>query len=100
MPQSVIHYDERWFDHPYEFRPERWLGGELEKELPRFAYFPFGGGARVCIGNHFAMMEAILIIATMAQRFDLENIMTDELETQPSVTLRPSVPVEMRVHER
>jgi cytochrome P450 len=99
MPQSVVHYDERWFENPYDFRPERWLDG-LEKRLPRFAYFPFGGGARVCIGNHFATMEAILIIATMAQRFDLENVMTQELDTQPSVTLRPTVPVDMRLHAR
>ena len=99
-PQCVVHLDERFYDAPTEFRPERWEGGELEKSLPRYAYFPFGGGSRVCIGNHFAMMEAMLMIATMAQRFDLENIMTGELQTQPSVTLRPTVPVSMRIHAR
>ena len=99
MPQAVMHYDERYFEAPQEFRPQRWLDG-LEKELPRFAYFPFGGGPRVCIGNHFAMMEAMLLIATMAQRFDLENRMTGPLRTQPSVTLRPVVPVDVRAHAR
>ncbi len=99
-PQCVMHYDARYFDEPYEFRPERWVGGDLEKSLPRYAYFPFGGGSRVCIGNHFAMMEAMLMIATMAQSFDLENIMDGPIVTQPAVTLRPVVPVSMRVHAR
>lgn len=99
MPQCVMHYDENWFPDPQAFEPERWLAG-LEKELPRFAYFPFGGGPRVCIGNHFAMMEAMLLIATMAQRFDLENVMRTPLKVQPSVTLRPVVPVSMKVHRR
>lgn len=99
-PQCVMHYDERYFDRPTEFRPERWLGGTLEKSLPRYAYFPFGGGARVCIGNHFAMMEAMLMIATMAQHFDLENVMAQPMATQPAVTLRPTVPVSMLAHAR
>lgn len=99
-PQCVMHYDERYFDAPNEFRPERWIETDLERELPRYAYFPFGGGSRVCIGNHFAMMEAMLMIATMAQNFDFENVMKTPLETQPAVTLRPSVPISMRVHAR
>lgn len=99
-PQCVVHRDARWFDDPDTFRPERWLGGELERSIPRFAYFPFGGGPRVCIGNHFAMMEAILMVATIAQHWDMENMMSGPMETQPAVTLRPIVPVSMRLHAR
>lgn len=99
LPQSVMHYEERWFPDPYRFQPERWAD-DYEKSLPRFVYFPFGGGPRVCIGNHFAMMEAMLLIATMAQRFEFRNRMDGELRVQPSVTLRPVVPVSMKVKAR
>src|SRR6266849_3396501 len=63
MAQWVVHRDPRWYDSPEEFRPERWED-DLLKRLPRFAYFPFGGGPRQCIGNAFAVMEATLILAT------------------------------------
>src|SRR5712691_9602973 len=56
----VIQRDPRWFDDPQGFRPERWLDG-LAKRLPRFAYFPFGGGPRLCMGQAFAMLENVLI---------------------------------------
>ncbi len=68
LAQWVVHRDPRWFDAPMEFRPERWEG-DLLKRLPRFAYFPFGGGPRQCIGNNFAVMEAVLLLATIAQKF-------------------------------
>jgi cytochrome P450 len=64
----AVHRDARWFDEPGTFRPERWAD-DSARRLPRFAYLPFGGGARQCIGNGFAMMEAVLILATIAQRF-------------------------------
>jgi cytochrome P450 len=60
-------HDPRWFDAPEEFIPERWLDGEFEKNLPKGAYFPFGAGPRICIGNGFAMMEAPLILATIGR---------------------------------
>jgi Cytochrome P450 len=59
MVQRLVHRDGRWFDEPDKFKPERW-DNELIKRLPRCAYFPFGDGPRICIGNHFAMMEAVL----------------------------------------
>ncbi len=99
FPQVVMHYEEQYFPKPHEFRPERWHDG-FEKSLPRFAYFPFGGGPRVCIGNHFANMEAALMIATMAQRFGMENRMAGPLKTAPAITLRPSVPVNVRMVRR
>lgn len=99
MPQCVAHRNPEWFDEPEAFRPERWLG-DLEDELPRFAYFPFGGGPRICIGNHFAKMEAVLIMATMAQRFELESVAPATLETETAITQRPADPVEMRLRSR
>jgi cytochrome P450 len=99
LPQSLIHRDRRWFAQPDLFRPERWLDG-LEDRLPRFAYFPFGGGPRICIGNYFAMMEAILVVATMAQKVTVENVSPEPLRTQPSVTQRPATSIEMKIRRR
>jgi cytochrome P450 len=65
MPQWVVHRDARWFDDPEVFRPERWADGLIQR-IPRYAYFPFGGGPRICIGNNFALMETALILATIA----------------------------------
>jgi cytochrome P450 len=84
----VSHRDPRYFDQPAEFRPERW-SGDFARQLPRFAYMPFGGGPRICIGNRFAMMEAVLILATVAQRFRLQWHGTRPVVPQPSITLRP-----------
>ena len=68
-PQLVIQRDARWFEEPLAFRPERWTD-EFRDGLPRFAYYPFGGGPRQCIGEGFAMMEAKLILATLGQRVE------------------------------
>ncbi len=84
----VIQRDPRFFDAPAEFRPERWAG-ELAHCLPRFVYFPFGGGPRVCIGNRFAMMEAVLILVTMVQRVRLDRQCERPVTPFPSITLRP-----------
>ncbi|MCC6555356.1 MAG: cytochrome P450 [Polyangiaceae bacterium] len=88
ISQYVIHRDPRWFDDPGAFRPERWEG-DLARRLPRYAYFPFGGGPRVCIGNAFAMMEAVLLLATIARRFRLELVPGHPVEAAAQVTLRP-----------
>lgn len=88
VPQWVVHRDERWFEAPEAFRPERWLDG-LADRLPRFAYYPFGGGARVCVGNHFAMLEAVLALATIAQHARVRPAGTRRFSLSPSVTLRP-----------
>ena len=99
LPLCLIHQDPRWFDEPQAFRPERWLDG-LEKQIPRYAYFPFGGGARVCIGNHFAMMELMLCLATMVQRVSLKRDYKEPLRRQPAVTLRPVTEMRMKVTHR
>jgi cytochrome P450 len=89
MPQWVVHRDPRWFNEADEFRPERW-DKDLAKHLPRGAYFPFGDGPRVCIGNHFAMLEAVLLLASIGQRFRFSLPDGFELSLAPSVTLRPA----------
>ena len=71
-----------------EFRPERW-SGDFARQLPRFAYIPFGGGPRICIGNRFAMMEAILILATWLSASSCEWRATGPVVPLPSITLRP-----------
>jgi cytochrome P450 len=83
-----MHRDARFFENPERFDPDRW-SGDFAKRLPRFAYFPFGGGPRQCIGNAFATMEAVLCLATIAQRFRLDVSSDDRLHLVPTVTLRP-----------
>jgi cytochrome P450 len=85
----VIHRDERWFPDPLRFDPERFAPGRAE-QFPQFAYFPFGGGPRVCIGSQFAMMEIRLVVATLLQRFDLSLPASQgEAELLPHLSLRP-----------
>jgi cytochrome P450 len=100
MSQWVVHRDPRWFDEPERFRPERWADG-LERRLPKFAYFPFGGGPRVCIGNHFALIEAVLALAAIARNWRA-SVPAGEgpVSARPLVTLRPSRPVNLTVHRR
>jgi cytochrome P450 len=88
LSQWVVHRDPRWYESPEEFRPERWEA-DLLKRLPRFAYFPFGGGPRQCIGNSFALMEAALILATIAQNFRLRLVPGQVVAPLASITLRP-----------
>jgi cytochrome P450 len=99
LPQWIVHRDPRWFDDPETFAPERWLGG-LAERLPKLAYFPFGGGPRVCVGNHFAQLEAVLVLATVAQRLRFAPDPTHALELSPSVTLRPKTGARVQVERR
>jgi cytochrome P450 len=91
--------DPRWFDAPDLFRPERWED-DLAKRLPRFAYFPFGGGPRLCIGQSFAQLEAVLLLATLAQSFDVHVLPTPRPTPEPSVTLRPKHGLRVRLTRR
>jgi cytochrome P450 len=99
MSQWVVHRDERWYSQPAEFRPDRWTS-DFMRDLPKYAYFPFGGGPRACIGNQFAMLEATLILATMAQRVELQLVDLEPLPIIPAITLRPALPVKMLVYRR
>jgi cytochrome P450 len=87
MSPYAVHRDPRWFPDPLEFRPERWLTEDPAR--PKFGYFPFGGGARVCIGERFAWMEGILILAALGQRWRLRLEPGHPVETHARITLRP-----------
>jgi cytochrome P450 len=99
MSQWVMHRDPRYFDKPSVFDPDRWAGGLLEN-LPRFAYFPFGGGPRGCIGESFATAEALLILVTIAQRFRLKLIDQEPVLPWPTLTLQPRGAVKMTLEQR
>jgi cytochrome P450 len=86
--QYIVQRDPRWFPHPERFTPERFTA-EAKAARPRFAYFPFGGGGRQCIGESFAWMEATLALATIAQRWRLALVPGQNIEPQPKITLRP-----------
>jgi cytochrome P450 len=91
----TTHRDPRFFPEPDAFRPERWLDG-LEKRLPRAAFIPFGLGSRKCIGSSFAMMEATVLLATIARRWRFE-LAPGEIPTHPSITLRPATAIPGRM---
>lgn len=89
MSQWVNHRDPRYFPEPEAFRPERWDEG-LAKKIPKYAYYPFGGGQRVCIGNTFALMEAAIILAAVGQRFRFTVDRDARIIPKPQITLVPA----------
>jgi cytochrome P450 len=95
VSQWVMHRDPRYFSAPDQFLPERWAD-DLAGQLPRFAYFPFGGGPRICIGNTFAIMEMTLILATIAQQYRLELLDERPIVMETLPTLRPRGGLRMR----
>jgi cytochrome P450 len=93
--------DPRFFPDPDRFDPERWRDDPVRSgKIPRFAYFPFGGGPRVCVGASFAMMEATLLLAMIQQRFHLEIVAGHPIEIFASVTLRPKYGIRVIPHRR
>lgn len=99
MSQYIMHRDPRYFPDPERFDPERWRP-EAKTARPRFSYFPFGGGARQCIGESFAWMEGILILATLGRRWRLRHVPGHRVEPQPLITLRPKYGMQMILEER
>ncbi len=93
------HRDPRWFPDPMVFKPDRWTE-QFKADLPRFAYFPFGGGPRVCIGNHFAMMESTLVLATILQKRTFTTGPNHQLVYEISATMRPKLGVRLIPSER
>jgi len=87
LSQWVVHHDSRWYADPYTFDPERWR--DLLPNLPRLAFFPFGAGPRICIGEPFAWMEATLILATLIRAFRADLAPNQKVIPEPLVTLRP-----------
>jgi cytochrome P450 len=99
MATCVIHRDARWYEAPETFRPERWADGLIQR-IPRYAYFPFGGGPRMCIGNNFALLEASLVLATIAQKYRLRLAPDAIVRLLPSMTLRPAEGIKMVLARR
>jgi cytochrome P450 len=97
--QWVTHRDPRFFPDPERFEPERWTT-EAKETRPKFSYFPFGGGPRVCIGEGFAWMEGALVLATIARRWRLRLEDDRPLVPAPSITLRPKGGIRMRIEAR
>ncbi len=97
VPMFLMHRNPEYFTRPNSFEPERWLDG-LADRLPRSVYMPFGGGPRVCIGNHFAMMEAVLLLATMIRDWSFRVSPDYKVELIPSITLRPKAGMPGVVH--
>jgi cytochrome P450 len=99
MSPYVMQRDERYFPDPTRFDPERWTP-EAREARPQFAYFPFGGGARRCIGEGFAWMEGVLLIASLAQRWRLRHVASHTVALQPAITLRPKGGMPMTLEKR
>jgi cytochrome P450 len=92
-PWSTQRHPRFWPD-PGEFDPDRFMDDEAVRQRPRYAYFPFGGGPRSCVGEHFAMLEAVILLAALLRRHEVVS-MTSRLDVEPMITLRPkgAVPV-------
>jgi len=99
MSPYIMQRDERFYTDPERFDPDRWTP-EFRAALPKFAYFPFGGGPRQCIGESFAWMELVLVVATIAQRWRLRLVPGHPVAPQPVVTLRTKHGMRMTVHRR
>jgi cytochrome P450 len=100
ISQWTMHHHPAYWPDPYRFDPQRFDPDDPEvKQRPRYAYFPFGGGPRLCIGEPFAWMEGILLIAVLAQRFYFRLAPSARVEPQPLVTLRPKYGLPVTLHQ-
>jgi cytochrome P450 len=99
MSQYITHRHPSFWSNPEEFDPERFAPGRSEGR-PQFAYFPFGGGPRTCIGNHFALLESQIVVASIARRYRLELAPGQRVETNAGATLRPKGGLYMIPHPR
>ena len=88
LPQWAVHRSAKWYDRPLEFRPERWTP-EFRHTLPKFAYFPFSGGPRACVGTHFVWFEAVVVLGVLAQRFRFSRSDDAPLVPYEGLTLLP-----------
>lgn len=99
MSQYVMHHDSRYFSDPDLFYPDRWTK-EAMLHLPRFSYFPFGGGIRGCVGESFAWMEGVLLLATISREWRLHHDVSHKVGLKPLITLRPKYGMRMRLERR
>ena len=96
MSQWVMHHDPRYYPDPFRFDPERWAPA-AQAGRPKFAFFPFGGGARVCIGESFATMAGVLLLATLAQQWRMRLVPGHRVALQPLMSLRPRYGMRMAI---
>jgi cytochrome P450 len=99
MSQYLMHHDKRFFLEPERFNPDRW-NNDTRTNLPRFSYFPFGGGPRACIGESFAWTEGIITIATIARRWIMKLESAHPIALKPLATLRPKYGMRMKIIRR
>jgi cytochrome P450 len=99
MSQYLMHHNPKYFSEPDRFDPERWTP-EAREARPKFSYFPFGGGPRLCIGESFAWMEGVLVMAALARKWQMRLIPGHPVELQPLVTLRPKHGMKMKLERR
>lgn len=99
MPQFIVHRDPRWWPDADAFLPARWLDAEATAARPKMAYFPFGAGTRICVGEQFAWMEATLVLATLARRWRV-RVDGPDPELEPIITLRPRGGLPARLEAR
>jgi cytochrome P450 len=97
--QWIVQRDGRWFPDPERFDPDRWRPGQ-GAERPKFAYFPFGGGSRLCIGEPFAWMEGVLLLAEIGRRWRFRLTTREPIVPRPTITLRPRNGIAMRAEIR
>jgi cytochrome P450 len=97
MSPWVVHRDPRWFPNPEQFDPSRWAEPD---NRPKFSYFPFGGGTRVCIGERFAWMEGVLLLATVAQHWRFKMVPGHPVATAALITLRAKHGMKMVAERR
>jgi cytochrome P450 len=96
MSPLAMHNDPRWYPNPEQFNPDRW-SDEFKQQLPRFAYFPFSGGPRLCIGQQFALLEATIVLVMFMQHGNWNIDPRHTIVTQPSITMRPKNGIRMQV---
>lgn len=99
MSQWVSHRDPRYFPEPEVFRPERWLDGKA-KDIPKYAYYPFGGGPRICIGNTFALVEAAILLAAVGQQYRFTLKSMEPAKLSPQITLLPEEDIPAVLRQR
>jgi len=99
MSQYVMHHNARYFPNPEAFDPDRWTK-EFKSVLPRFSYFPFGGGIRGCVGEPFAWIEGILVMATVCRKWKMHHDLKHKVELKPLITLRPKYGMRMKLERR
>lgn len=95
----LMHHSDKYFPDPFKFDPERWTP-EAKESRPKFSYFPFGGGPRLCIGESFAWMEGVLVLATVAQKWKMRLLPGHPVAVKPMVTLRPKDGMKMIIESR